>query len=239
VIDAAATQIGEAKPIANDASASEIVNCGRAFPGHEIAIVNEAGERLKDRKIGQIITRGPSISAGYYNEPELTAEAFKDGWLYTGDLGYMVDGEVFICGRLKDIIIIRGRNFYPQDVEWTVSELPGVRRGNVVAFGVAIAADGTISHDAQGRNDGGGEDQLVVCAEAFQSDAPALADAIRAAVAAEIGLTVHSVEIVPQGALPRTSSGKPQRRKTKQMFLDGTFARARTVQSSESSQEGV
>jgi fatty-acyl-CoA synthase len=130
---------------------------------------------------------------------------------------------VFICGRVKDIIIIRGRNFYPQDIEWVVSELPDVRRGNVVAFGVAIdPSTGEIAKDDAG------EEQLVICAEAFQRDAVGLTEAITQVVAAQIGLSVHKVEIVPQGSLPRTSSGKPQRRKTKQMFLDGTLQRART-----------
>ncbi len=220
VVDAKSVQAGAPVPV--DASAvdpasvngTEIVNCGRPFPEHEIAIVDESGARLGERRIGQIITRGPSIGLGYYEEPELTAQSFKDGWLYTGDLGYLSGGELFICGRVKDIIIIRGRNFYPQDIEWAVSELPGVRRGNVVAFGVDVE----------------GEEQLVVCAEAFQADAAGLTESITQCIASQVGLTVHRVEIVPQGSLPRTSSGKPQRRKTKQMLLDGTLPRARAMQ---------
>src|SRR6202041_2934173 len=164
------------------------------FPGHEIAIEDDEGQRLPERRIGQILARGPRITAGYYAEPELPSETFKDGWLRTGDLGYLADGELFVCGRVKDIIIIRGRNFYPQDIEWVVSELPGVRRGNVVAFGVDVE----------------GEEQLVICAEAFRSDAVGLAESIRAAVSAQLGLSVYRAEIVAQGALPRTSSGKPQ-----------------------------
>ena len=200
------------------------MSCGRPFPGHEVAIIDEDGKRLGERQIGQIITRGPSITPGYYQEPELTAASFQDGWLHTGDLGYVADGGTYICGRIKDIIIIRGRNFYPQDIEWVVSELPGVRRGNVVAFGVTVDAEGRV----EARGDvagGGGEEHLVVCAEAFQADAAGLVEAIQNAVTAELGLSVYKVEIVPQGALPRTSSGKPQRRKTRQMFLEGTFAR--------------
>jgi fatty-acyl-CoA synthase len=205
----------------------ELVNCGHPFPEHEIAVVDENGKKLGDRQVGQIITKGPSVSAGYYNEPELTAEAFKPGpdgdtWLYTGDLGYVVttDGvpEVFICGRLKDMIIIRGRNFYPNDLEWVVSELPSVRRGNVVAFSVDIDGPEGVA------------EQLVVCAEAFQSDAEALKQAVSEAILANFSLNTHEVAIVPQGTLPRTSSGKPQRRKTKQMYLDGTLPRARAVQ---------
>ena len=167
-----------------------------------------------DRQVGEIITRGPSICQGYYKEPELTALAFKDGWLHTGDLGYTVDGEIYVCGRLKDLIIIRGRNFYPNDLEWIVSELPGVRRGNVVAFSV----------------DGESGEELVICAEAFQSEAKGLIDSITQAILANFSLNVYKVVIVPQGTLPRTSSGKAQRRKTRQMFLAGTFAQAQRVQ---------
>jgi fatty-acyl-CoA synthase len=200
---------------ASDGQGQELVNCGRPFPEHEIAVVDpETGKRLGDREIGEIITRGPSISAGYYNEPELTAAAFKDGWLHTGDLGYLVNGEVFICGRLKDMIIVRGRNFYPNDIEWVVSELPGVRRGNVVAFGVDV----------------NGEEQLVVAAEGFGSEADSLKTTIAQAVVESFSLAVHEVVIVPQGSLPRTSSGKPQRRKTKDLYLNGTLPRARSVQ---------
>ncbi len=216
------------KAAAGDASlVRELVNCGRAFPEHEIAIVDEDGKRLADRQVGEIITRGPSICQGYYQEPELTAGVFKDGWLHTGDLGYLVDGEVFICGRAKDIIIVRGRNFYPSDIEWTVSELPGIRRGNVVAFSVAIDAGGNPTLD------GAGDDQLVVCAEGFQSDAAALSETIKSTVAAEHGLSVHEVVIVPQGSLPRTSSGKPQRRKTKAMYQANELPRAQPVQRGE------
>lgn len=204
----------------------ELVNCGRAFPDHQLAIVDEAGNVLGDRKVGQIITRGPSVCGGYYQEPELTAEAFKKGpdgetWLYTGDLGYLVDGEVFVCGRLKDMIIVRGRNFYPNDLEWVVSELPSVRRGNVVAFGVEVD----------------GEEQLVVAAEAFQADAETLKQSIAQAIVASFSLTTHEVVIVPQGMLPRTSSGKPQRRKTRQLYLEGTLGRARSVQGNEGQPE--
>lgn len=221
-IDKKSLESGDATQASRDADADavqELVNCGRPFPEHHLAIIDEAGQRLGDRKVGQIITRGPSVCAGYYEQPELTAEAFKKGpdgetWLYTGDLGYTVEGEVFICGRLKDMIIVRGRNFYPNDLEWVVSELPGVRRGNVVAFGVDV----------------NGEEQLVVAAEAFQSDVDALKQGIAQAILSSFSLATHDVVVVPQGALPRTSSGKPQRRKTRQLYLDGTLARARVVQ---------
>jgi fatty-acyl-CoA synthase len=225
-IDPKGLATGIASAATGDAS-QEIVDCGRAFPEHEVAIVDENGKRLGDRQVGQIITRGPSITAGYYNEPELTQASFKDingvRWLHTGDLGYVVDGNLFVCGRLKDIIIIRGRNYYPNDIEWAVSELPGIRRGNAVAFSVSVDANGVARET-------GGEEALVVCAEAFQSDAAGLTDAIKSTITAQFALTVHEVAIVPQGSLPRTSSGKAQRRKTRQMFLEGTLPRARGVQ---------
>jgi fatty-acyl-CoA synthase len=208
----------------------ELVDCGRAFPGHEIAIVDEFGSRLGDRQVGQIVARGPSVTSGYFEEPELTAQAYKplpgdsDGerWLHTGDLGYLVDGRLFVCGRLKDIIIVRGRNYYPSDIEWAISELPGIRRGNVVVFGVG---------------EGDGEEQLVVCCEGAASDAASIRDATCACVAAKFGLTVHEVVVAPLASLPRTSSGKPQRRKTRQMYLEGTLPRARSVQATASSAE--
>ncbi|HEX8790380.1 MAG TPA: fatty acyl-AMP ligase [Polyangiaceae bacterium] len=199
----------------------ELVDCGRVFPEHEIAIVDEEGRRLGERQIGQIVTRGPSVTKGYFNEPELTAETYKpiadeaDGapWLHTGDLGYMVGDRLFVCGRLKDIIIIRGRNYYPSDIEWAVSEIPGIRRGNVVAFGAPLEADG--------------EEQLVICCEGTSGDASAIKDATIACVASQFGLTVQDVVVAPLASLPRTSSGKPQRRKTRQMYVEGTLPRVR------------
>lgn len=218
-VDKAALETGAATPAPDGQT---LVNCGRTFPEHEIAIIDEHGKRLADRLVGQIVTRGPSISSGYYNEPELTRDAFKAGpdghtWLYTGDLGYMLDGELFICGRLKDMIIVRGRNFYPNDLEWVVSELPGVRRGNVVAFSAEVD----------------GEEQLIVAAEGMSSEAEALKSTIAQRIVADFALAPHDVLVVPQGTLPRTSSGKPQRRKTRQMYLDGTLVRARTVQATD------
>ncbi len=200
---------------------NELVDCGVPFPAHEIAIVDEAGARVAERAVGQIVARGPSVTPGYFNEPELTAQTYRslpgdDGgpWLHTGDLGYVAGGRLFVCGRVKDIVIVRGRNYYPSDIEWSVSELPGVRRGNAVAFGVNVD----------------GQEQLVICCEGAAADAAAIKDATAACVAAQFGLTVHEVVVAQLASLPRTSSGKPQRRKTREMYLDGTLPRARTVQ---------
>ncbi|MDP9152171.1 MAG: fatty acyl-AMP ligase [Myxococcota bacterium] len=198
-----------------------IVDCGRCFPEHELAIVDEAGERMGDRQVGQVVVRGPSISPGYFEEFELTKETFRplpgvpfgDPWLWTGDLGYLSEGRLFVCGRVKDVIIIRGRNYYPSDIEWAVSELPGIRRGNVVAFGA----------------DFDGEEQLVVCCEGVASDVQVIEQAMSACIVAQFGLAPHEVVVAPLASLPRTSSGKPQRRKTRQMYIEGTMPRARSV----------
>jgi fatty-acyl-CoA synthase len=208
-VDAARMKRGEAVPRAadpNDPLATvELVCCGRAFHGHELRIVGEQGQTLADRKVGEIWTRGPSITRGYFGNPEATAEAWTDGWLHTGDLGYLSDGMLFVCGRSKDLIIIRGANFYPQDIEWAVSDVEGVRRDNVVAFSVMRA----------------GEEMLIVSAEGGSADAPALRKAIAAKVAETSGLTVGHVAVVRVGSLPKTSSGKVQRRRTKQLFEAG------------------
>jgi len=210
----------------------EIVDCGRPFAGHEIAIVDDAGQRLGDRQVGQIVVRGPSVTPGYFEDPELTAQTYKSlpgdppgapVWLHTGDLGYFAEGGLFVCGRVKDMIIVRGRNYYPSDIEWSVSELPHVRRGNVVAFGVFVDAQGQIAHA------GLGEEQLVICCEGAGQDAEAIRDAASACVAAQFGLTPHDVVVLPLSSLPRTSSGKPQRRRVRQMYMDGALPRARTL----------
>jgi fatty-acyl-CoA synthase len=218
-VDPAALTKGEAAPSEADGR-QEVVDCGIPFPEHELAIVDESGRPLGERCVGEIVVRGPSVMKGYYEDPERTAQALKpiaradhEPWLYTGDLGYLADGRLFLCGRVKDIIIVRGRNYYPNDIEWSVGELPAVRRGNVVAFGADVD----------------GQEQLVICCEGTANDAGAIQEATRTRIAAQFGLTVHEVVIMPPASLPRTSSGKPQRQKTRQMYLDATLPRARTM----------
>ena len=212
-VDPEAMRSGEAVPIeavplgAGSPQALELVGCGRPFPGHELAIVDGTGTPLPERRVGEIVVRGPSITRGYFENADATRESFRDGWLHTGDLGYLAGGELFVCGRTKDLIIINGANHYPQDIEWAIGDLEGVRRGNVVAFSVM--------------NDG--IEQLVLVAEGNSGDAPALRRAIAQRVTEEFGLTPSHVAITPVGTLPKTSSGKAQRRKTKQMFEEGAL----------------
>ncbi|MGD8862245.1 MAG: fatty acyl-AMP ligase [Myxococcales bacterium] len=207
-VDAAALARGEATPAepgAPESATLELVSCGVPFPGHDVRIVSDDGEVLPERRVGEIITRGPSVTSRYYDNPEITAETFRDGWLHTGDLGYFAEGRLYVCGRKKDLIIIRGANHYPQDIEWAVSEVPGVRRDNVIAF--SVMRDG--------------EEQLIVCAEGNSGDAAELRKTIAAKVAETNGLNVGHVAVVKVGSLPKTSSGKVQRRRTKQLFETG------------------
>jgi len=241
IIDAKSLTRGEATPAdaglaaPDDApapAAIELVDCGRPFPRHELMIVDEAGRPLPERRVGQIVVRGPSVTGGYFEDPELTAETYRPlpgdppgalPWLHTGDLGYLSGGGLFVCGRLKDIIIVRGRNYYPSDIEWAVGELPKVRRGSVIAFGVFVDSHGGVI-DA-----GLGEEALVVCCEGAANDAAVIREAAGVCIAAQFGLIAHEIVVAPLASLPRTSSGKPQRRRARQMYLEGTLARARTM----------
>lgn len=205
-LDGEALKQGRAVPATEAAgSVHEIVSCGVPFPDHELAVVNDGGEPLPERVIGEIASRGPSVTRGYFNNPDATAATWRDGWLRTGDLGYLADGELFVCGRSKELIIIRGANYYPQDLEATVRELPGVKRGNVVAFTVFEA----------------GEERLVLVAEADPRETAGLRQAIATRIQETTGLAVHRVLLVAAGTLLRTTSGKLQRRKMKQLYEQG------------------
>ncbi|MDB4972564.1 MAG: Pyoverdine chromophore precursor synthetase PvdL [Myxococcaceae bacterium] len=208
-VDPVAMRSGRAEPSTAD-DALELVSCGRSFPEHELAIFDEQGARLPERRVGEIVVRGPSVSSGYFHNPEANAQTFpSDGFLHTGDLGYLADGDLFICGRSKDLIIIRGANFYPQDLEWAVSELEGVRRGNVVAFSTQLE----------------GEERLVLAVECSSSDAASVQARVASRVTEAFGLAPHEVVAVTLGGLPKTSSGKVQRKKTRDLYEGGQLDR--------------
>lgn len=195
---------------AAEPDAVSIVSCGRAFPGHAIRIADHHGHPQTERRVGEILLSGPSVMQGYFREPELSSAAIHDGWLRTGDLGYLADGELYVCGRRKDLIIVRGRNYYPQDLEWAASEVAGVRKGSVVAFGV----EGTA-----------GAEQVVVVAERTDNaEDSTLATEIRRRIQEVTGLHVHEVVIVPRGAVRKTTSGKVQRVWAKARYLAGASA---------------
>ncbi|MCB9681453.1 MAG: fatty acyl-AMP ligase [Alphaproteobacteria bacterium] len=181
----------------------EHVSCGPTFPGHEMVAVDDDGRPLPEGREGQLALRGPSVTPGYFNNPEATAAAFRDGWLLTGDLGYVLDGEIYVTGRLKDLIILNGRNVHPQAIEWAASEVAGVRKGNVVAFS----------------RPGAESEELVVVLETRDDDTERVIAEVKKAVRQEVGAVPSDVVCLPPGTLPKTSSGKLQRRKTRQQYL--------------------
>ncbi len=191
-----------------------LVSCGPAFEDHEVAVFaesdGESAHPLPERTVGELRLRGPSIMRGYWNEPELTREAFAGGWLKTGDIGYLADGSVFICGRSKEVIIVNGRNYYPQDMEWEASRVEGVRKGNVIAFGTMKP-----THDRE---------RVVIVLETSVAEGPArdaLKGEVRRVVQQAMGLTIDDVVPVDAGVLPKTSSGKLQRSKTRELYENG------------------
>jgi fatty-acyl-CoA synthase len=186
-----------------------IVNCGKAVPGLTIEIRDENGALLPDRKIGRVFVRGLGVMAGYFRDEEATKAALSsDGWLDTGDMGYLSKGSIFIVGRAKDMIIINGKNHWPQDIEWAIEQLPGFKAGDIAAFSITTP---------------GGEEAPAVLVQCRTSDADErtrLRDAIRTKVRAITGMTCV-VELVPPRTLPRTSSGKLSRSKARSQYLSG------------------
>jgi fatty-acyl-CoA synthase len=185
-----------------------IVNCGRAVEGMEIEIRGNDGDVLADRSIGKVWVRGTSVMVGYFRDPESTAACMVDGWLDTGDMGYLSNGYIFIVGRAKDMIIINGRNHWPQDIEWAVEQLPGFKSGDIAAFAITGPS---------------GEETpavLVHCRVSDPDERGRLRDDIRERVRAITGIT-PVVELVPPRTLPRTSSGKLSRTKARNLYLTG------------------
>ncbi len=185
------------------------VICGRPMPGYAIEIRDEHNRPMAERRIGRVCIQGPSLMSGYFRNPDATrAVTTADGWLDTGDLGYLIDGELVVTGRSKDLIIFSGRNIWPQDIEWAVEHVEGVRRGDVAAFAVTSDDD---------------QEKVVVVAECRVTDQ----DSLRA-LRREIAATVHRVagvdgEIVlaPPRSLQFTTSGKLSRAAARQSYLDG------------------
>ena len=205
-------QEGLAKPVGeDDPDGVRLVRCGRAFPEHEVRVFalddEDSATPLPDRHIGELRLRGPSVMRGYHEEPARTTEAFAGGYLRTGDIGYLVAGEIVLCGRAKEVVIVNGRNFYPQDIEWEASKANGVRKGNVVAFGTADAS-------------GDREKVVVVFEIAIDSaeERARMVREVRACIQEGLGLSVDDVVAVDPGVLPKTSSGKLQRLMTRQLY---------------------
>ena len=189
--------------------------CGQVLPGHRLEVRDEAGKVLGDREVGRIFVAGPSIMPGYFGEPEATARgAVVDGWLDTGDLGYTLEGEVVVTGRAKDLIIVNGRNIWPQDIEWAVETRRVVKNGDSVAFSV----DG---------GDGEEGERVVVAVlarvsgeEGRKTLASDVAQAVREAIAVDCDVVL----VPPSMGLPTTSSGKLSRSRAKANYLAGLYA---------------
>ena len=220
------TAQGQAVPAAHgDESAIAFVSVGKPFPGHEVVIVDEQGNPLPERTEGFLWFRGPSATSGYYENPEATGKLLPQGpaqgqgeypWLNSGDRAFQADGEIFITGRSKDIIIKGGRNLYPHEVEELAARAEGIRKGCVVAFGLKDAGSGT--------------EKLVIVAESREQDAgrrAAIVAAINDEVSRGLGLPPDRVELIPSGSIPKTSSGKLRRDGTKQLYEAGTLAAGR------------
>ena len=185
----------------------EVVSCGLPVTGHEVAIIGEEGQPLAEREVGEVVVRGESVTRGYFDNPQMTASTWRDGWLLTGDLGYLAGGHLFICGRKKEVIVIRGANYYPQDIEALLRELPGIKRGNVIAFGAGSA----------------GQERLVVAAEVDPRESESIEAIISSRILEAVGIEVGEVLLMPAGSLPRTTSGKLQRARVRQMHADGSL----------------
>jgi len=188
-----------------------VVSCGRALPRHRVSILDARGEPLPEGRVGEIFVEGPSVTNGYWDDEEATSRVFVDGGVKTGDLGYVSEGELYVTGRLKDTLIVRGRNFDPTPIEVAAGRVAGVRMGNVAAFSV----EGDLT------------ERIVVAAEYRDGDPDTITSNIVRAVQREVGLTVSEVVLIEAGSLPKTTSGKLQRSATREQYLDGTLGRMR------------
>jgi fatty-acyl-CoA synthase len=185
-----------------------IVNCGKAVKDMTIEIRDENGKALADKTIGKVWCSGPSLMKEYFRDEQSTADCLVNGWLDTGDMGYMSEGYIYIVGRAKDMIIINGKNHWPQDIEWAVEQLPGFKAGDIAAFSVTTP---------------GGEETPAVLVQTRTSDAAErakLREQIRDKVRSVTGMSCV-VELIPPRSLPRTSSGKLSRAKARNLYLNG------------------
>ena len=188
-------------------AARRLARLGHPLRDFELRIIDPtSGAERAEREIGELELRSPSVTPGYYRNPETTAATFHDGWLRTGDLAYLVEGELVVCGRLKDVMILGGRNIFPEDVERAAAAAEGVRAGNVIAFG---------SDRKRGR------ESIVVVAETKAEDTHQVHDDVVSKVCDAVGVPPVEVVLVRSGTLPKTSSGKLQRSLCRDRYHDG------------------
>lgn len=188
-------------PTAQTRAISTFANCGKALPGHAIEIRNELGMPLAEREIGHICISGPSLMSGYFQDMASQQEIQSTGWLDTGDLGYLLDGDLYVTGRIKDLIIIHGRNIWPQDIEYVAEKELGIHAGNAIAF---VTAQERIVLQIQCRINSEEQRQQTL-------------HALMARIQSEFGV-MADIEFVPPHSIPRTSSGKPARAEAKRRY---------------------
>jgi acyl-CoA synthetase (AMP-forming)/AMP-acid ligase II len=209
---------GCAEPSGDSARRRTFVAVGRPLPGTAIRIVGGDDREVPDRVIGEIAVRGPSVMSGYYGRPDESAAALRGGWLHTGDLGYVADGRLFITGRSKDLLIRSGRNYYAQDIERAIMQVPGLINGGVAAFGIGDLADM----------------RIVVVAESRKRDPQSqdeIQRRIREACQLHFDMGPDDIQLVAPGAIPRTTSGKVRRQQTRRAYEAGELAAAGQVSS--------
>jgi len=202
----------------DDDNPLEVVACGQPILDNEVRVVDGLGGEVGERIEGELEFRGPSQTSGYFRNEAKSRELFHDGWLRTGDRAYLAGGDIFITGRIKDIIIRAGRNIYPHEVETAIGELPGMRKGGVAVFGVTDAATGT--------------ERLVALAETRETNAGAR-DGLRAraaeVAAAILGEPADEIVLVGPGTVPKTSSGKVRRSSARELYLRGDLGRRQSA----------
>jgi acyl-CoA synthetase (AMP-forming)/AMP-acid ligase II len=208
VVDRDALANGSAVPAQDPDNAFAVVSVGSAVPGHEVLVVSQEGQRLPDREVGHILVRGPSLMRGYFDDQEATQAIMRDGWLWTGDLGYFAAGELYVTGRAKDLIILRGRNIYAEDLERVAERVEGVRAGGAYAFAVYDDAKAT--------------DQVIMVVESRLADKAAmnaLIEKITEQVMELCDVKLDHIALVGPGTVPKTSSGKKQRSLCRELYL--------------------
>ena len=201
---------------AEDPEALRFVGCGLPIPGHQLRVVDEGGREVGNREVGRLQFKGPSATSGYFRNPVRTADLFAGDWLETGDYAYLADGELFLSGRAKDLIIRGGRNYYPYELEGAVGSLSGVRRGCVAVFGCPDPASGT--------------ERLVVVAETRERD-PEVLEPLRARIQELslecLGAPAEEILLVKPHTVLKTSSGKLRRSACRDLYLQGALGRSR------------
>jgi acyl-CoA synthetase (AMP-forming)/AMP-acid ligase II len=190
-------------------SAACFVSSGKCLPNNEVRIVCENGKALPDGQVGEILIRSDSLLDGYYNRPDLTALSLRDGWYWSGDLGFLLEEELFVTGRKKDLIIVGGKNIYPQDLEEIACAHPSIHDGRAVAFGWYNPDLGT--------------EEILIVAEiedsATLADSSTIERAVRTAIVEELAVAPRAIYLKPPRWIIKSTAGKPARSATREKLL--------------------